>query len=99
VMIGLGANAAVNLDGGGSSTFIFTPGNASLTTPPALSALLTMAAAPAGAGNGLSFTIFAMPLGQSWTSAPPCVQPCAYRPIYANLGFVLGGQSGSRRPR
>ena len=90
VMIGLGANAAVNLDGGGSSTFIFTPpAGATLQTPPALLTLLTSAAAPAGALNGLSFTLMSMPLTQAWTSAPPCVQPCTYRAIYANLGFTL----------
>ena len=99
VMIGLGANAAVNLDGGGSSTFIFTPGGASLSTPPALSALLAAAAAPAGAGNSLSFSVVSLALNQSWTSAPPCVQPCAYRPIYANLGFILAPSSAATPPR
>jgi hypothetical protein len=96
VMIGLGANAAINLDGGGSSTFIFSPDNASLTTPPALSTLLTAAAAPQGASNGLSFSVISMALDQSWTSAPPCVQPCAYRPIYANLGFMLAPSSAAK---
>lgn len=99
VMIGLGANAAVNLDGGGSSTFIFTPpAGATLQTPSALLTLLTSAAAPAGAINDLSFGVLNMPLTQAWTSAPPCVQPCAYRAIYANIGFTLV-PSGAAKPK
>ena len=89
VMIGLGANAAVNLDGGGSSTFVFTPGNASITTPPALSSLVKAAAAPPGAGNQLAFGLASLALDKQWISAPPCAQPCTYRAIYANIGFTL----------
>ena len=97
VMIGLGANAAVNLDGGGSSTFVFVPPpGATLKVPAAARALMTKAGAPAGAGNGLWFSIVDRALTRPWISDPPCATPCAYRAIYANLGFVLAGGGATR---
>ena len=88
VMIGLGANAAVNLDGGGSSTFIFTPPPVPLTPSPHLLGLLNGAGAPPGSPNGLSFSVTSQPLTQPVQSVPPC-NASSWRAIYANLGFTL----------
>jgi hypothetical protein len=63
--------------------------NASITTPPALSALVKNAAAPPGAANQLAFKLASLALDKQWISTPPCVQPCSYRAIYANIGFTL----------
>jgi len=102
-MIGLGANAAINLDGGGSSTFVFVlPPGASLTAPPAARALMANAGPPSGAGNNLWFRVLNRSLTRPILSVPPCVvsstAPCGYRAIYANLGFTLVG-GGATKPK
>src|SRR5262249_44923158 len=96
---GLGAWDAVNLDGGGSSTFLYLP-TGNIVQPSALLALFNNAAPVGGNPNHLTWTLTPVAANQTCISYPNgnvtnvnelclSVPGSGYRPIYANLGFTL----------
>lgn len=105
---GLGAWNAVNLDGGGSSTFMYQP-DGKVTQPPSLITLFDNAKPVSGNPNNLTWTLTMVPAAQSCISYPNGAvtnpsQLClstpgtGYRPVYANFGFVLvAGEAAKKR--
>ena len=96
---GLGAWNAINLDGGGSSTFVYVP-SGNIVQPQSLITLFDNAQPVSGNPHGLTWSLTMAPANENCISYPKGVvtnpnQLClnapetGYRPIYANLGFTL----------
>jgi len=97
---GLGAYDAVNLDGGGSSTFVYMPGANTIVPEPSLVALFN-AAKPVSNANHLVWKLAPHPANENCVSYPQanvtgsalCLKqpmaPTLYRSIYANWGFSV----------
>jgi phosphodiester glycosidase len=105
---GLGAWNAVNLDGGGSSTFMYQPGG-NVTQPSSLITLFDNAKPVNGNPNGLTWKLTMVPANQNCISYPNgnvtnpsqlCLSSpgTGYRPVYANLGFVLVSGDKVKKP-
>jgi hypothetical protein len=97
---GLGAWNAVNLDGGGSSTFIYLPGGKTIGQPKSILALFEAAKPVSGNPSQLNWKLAPVPANQTCISYPQAdvtnpAQLClpsfgkGYRPVYANFGFRL----------
>ena len=95
---GLGAWNAVNLDGGGSSTFLYQPRGVIMRTP-ALMQLFNAATPVPGNPNNLTWSLTAVPAtancisypgGAVTPGAPLCIDSplTGYRAIYASFGFT-----------
>jgi hypothetical protein len=93
LMIGLGSDSAVNLDGGGSSTFVWTPGTFQNTVPASVQTVIK-SIHNSGTISGITLTQAASPC-YSVPHAQPATPLCqgsgltGYRNIYANFGYVL----------
>jgi len=97
---GLGAWNAVNLDGGGSSTFVYMPAGSKIVQEPSLLALfkkakpvnpkkLTWTLSLVGANQPcVSYPMAKVPAGSPICLAQP-MAPTLYRAIYANWGFSV----------
>jgi hypothetical protein len=102
---GLGAWNAINLDGGGSSTFLYLP-KGNIIQPQSLITLFKAATPVSGNPNNLTWALTMVSASQNCISYPNgnvtnsnqlCLNTpgIGYRPVYANLGFILVNQSKS----